>query len=130
MNDDLEGMLIAACPSLFNSNTISISGGDGWFDLIMDCSVRLEALNQTLPEDQRFTVAQIKEKFGGLRYYLDYKAEYQNDEAYAIIAEAERRADNTCSRCGSTKNVSTRGERWIYTMCDSCSDESLPERAR
>lgn len=117
MTDELEHMLRSACPTIFSGDTISVGGGHGWFDLIMECSLKLEALNVTLPEDERFTVAQIKEKFGGLRYYLDGKP---NEQAYAIIQEAENKADKTCAQCGSEKNVHTRSDRWVYTICDAC----------
>lgn len=57
-------------------------------------------------------VHQIKEKFGGLRFYYDGG----DDEVSGMVRMAEAWADSTCETCGD------RGERrhggWIRTLCD------------
>jgi hypothetical protein len=55
---------------------------------------------------------QIKEKFGGLRFYYDGGDEYIS----GLVSMAESWAGNTCETCGE------KGERrsggWIRTLCD------------
>jgi hypothetical protein len=57
-------------------------------------------------------VVQIKEKFGGLRFYYDGG----DDEISGMVRMAEAWADHTCEECGN------KGERrsggWIRTLCD------------
>jgi hypothetical protein len=59
------------------------------------------------------TVAQIKEKFGGLRFYYDGGDEYIS----GLVSMAESWATCSCETCG------TPGERreggWIRTLCDT-----------
>jgi hypothetical protein len=58
------------------------------------------------------TVMQIKEKFGGLRFYYDGGDDYIS----GLVSMAESWAGNTCETCGD------KGERrsggWIRTLCD------------
>jgi hypothetical protein len=58
------------------------------------------------------TVEQIKEKFGGLRFY------YQGGDDYihGLVTMAESWADNTCEECGTLGE--RRGGGWIRTLCD------------
>jgi len=58
---------------------------------------------------------QVKEKFGGLRFY------YQggNTEIHNTISFAESLSYYICETCGSMDNVSqTKG--WVYTWCEEC----------
>ena len=57
-------------------------------------------------------VAQIKEKFGGLRFYYD-----GGDSAVAgMVTMAESWAAHTCEECGKPGKSRTGG--WIRTLCD------------
>ena len=58
-------------PKLF-SNLSYVECADGWADLIDKVSRRIHLINNSYEnkEDGVFA-AQIKEKFGGLRYYVD-----------------------------------------------------------
>jgi hypothetical protein len=61
---------------------------------------------------------QMKEKFGGLRFYTDSGDDYVE----GMIRMAEFLCENTCQDCGSEENIGkTRG--WIYTICKSCADK-------
>ena len=67
-------------------------------------------------------ITQVKEKFGGLRFYIDGG----DDEIYGMIGLAESLSYRTCEFCGTTKDVGqTQG--WIITCCKACvdSDEKL-----
>ena len=58
------------------------------------------------------TAAQVKEKFGGLRFYVDGG----DDWVYGAISMAESMSYRTCEVCGAPGV--TRGEGWIRTTCD------------
>jgi len=99
-----------------------IACGDGWFKLIYDLSDELERLikkwRKANPKETYWPCAfQVKEKFGGLRFYMTFGSE----EIFSAINAAERKSFRICERCGKTgrpRNV--RG--WITTLCDKCSD--------
>ena len=61
-------------------------------------------------------ITQIKEKFGGLRFY------YQGGDSNidGMVTLAEDLSYSTCELCGSTKNVSQSNNGWIYTRCEDC----------
>ncbi len=91
--------------------------GTGWFDLIYRLSEKLEAEIMKLPEDKRhlYKAAQVKEKFGGLRFYMTA----DNDAMSKLIDAAESEAEETCESCGSKgKGRNHRG--WFITLCENC----------
>jgi hypothetical protein len=59
--------------------------------------------------------SQMKEKFGGLRFYTD-----GHDEVIeGMIKMAEHLCDNTCQDCGSEEDLGmTTG--WISVLCRNC----------
>lgn len=77
--------------------------GIGWLRIIVDLDRKLAEI------DPDYTIEQVKEKFGGLRYYFDSK-EHQ-EEMYQLVKEAENLCWQTCETCGSTEGVarSSRG---------------------
>lgn len=70
-------------------------------------------------------IIQIKEKFGGLRFYIDGG----DDTIYGMISLAEGMSYRTCEFCGTTENVG-RTQGWIITCCKSCleSNDNLKDR--
>jgi hypothetical protein len=67
---------------------------------------------ETIPQ---VTVDQVKEKFGGLRFYYSGG----NDTIHGMVWLAEHMSYNICEICGSTKNLgSTTG--WIKNICEEC----------
>ena len=77
--------------------------GKGWSKLI-------DEIYEFLPED--ITILQVKEKFGGLRFYVASASEEVLDRIYAI----EERSLTICDVCGRTGQPTTKG--WIATRCD------------
>jgi hypothetical protein len=57
-------------------------------------------------------VAQIKEKFGGLRFYYDGGDEHIS----GMVRMAESWASNVCEECGNPGKSRSGG--WIKTLCD------------
>lgn len=86
----------------------------GWNDLIFDCHKRL------LEIDENYKVAQIKEKFGGLRFYFDScKVPSAWGEMRKIVDDFEARSLSVCEMCGGSGSKVVLSN-WIKTMCDDC----------
>jgi hypothetical protein len=60
-------------------------------------------------------IDQIKEKFGGLRFYYSGG----DDAIDGMTSLAESLSYKICESCGTTKNVGQTGG-WIYTVCWDC----------
>ena len=95
-----------------------VSCGPGWDELILATNEKLARI------DSNYEIQQVKEKFGGLRFYAstevtDPEARLEFDR---IISEAELEASRTCEACGSTEPpVTTKAVRyWVQTLCQPC----------
>ena len=84
----------------------------GWRDLLWQLCEDIEKLG---PGDD-FEVHQVKEKFGGLRFYTSGTTNEVSDR----ISQAESESYETCESCGTKENVTTGGKGWISTLCDKC----------
>ena len=100
-----------------------ITCGDGWFDILWDLSESIQGLLNNLSKEEQdlFAVEQVKEKFGGLRYY--YEAPKSIDgKIDKLVRDAEIKAYQTCEWCGASgKNEAYGG--WMTTLCDKCRDK-------
>ncbi len=83
---------------------------DGWFDLIHDLAAEITAIAER--DDLTVVAMQVKEKFGGLRFYLE---ERETPELRQVIDAAERRSFTVCEltgepgrRCKSKKGFDYR----------------------
>jgi hypothetical protein len=88
--------------------------GSGWLDIVTRLHTGLKELYPG------YKPMQIKEKFGGLRYYVkDYPSDQKTYEKFlALIRDAEREADETCEDCGTKEGVNTVSTGgWIRTLC-------------
>lgn len=61
---------------------------------------------------------QIKEKFGGLRFYTGRTTE----EMFARIAQAENESFQTCDQCGEPGKP-RNDNYWVATLCDRCHEK-------
>jgi hypothetical protein len=108
--------------------------GDGWYQILdslcgqiqhhIDWSHKNHAwdvdYNEKNPHTPRpvrkiipqVVTSQIKEKFGGLRFYYDGG----DDEISGMVRMAESWAAHTCEECGAPGML--RGKGWMYTACD------------
>ena len=82
----------------------------------------VRCLGQMLDNVGSVVVAQVKEKFGGLRVYLEASDAHRREyEACAVLVDlAEAICANTCQDCASTRGVTTGGHRWTLTLCGEC----------
>jgi hypothetical protein len=82
-----------------------------------------EAITEEQYEELNLTVQQVKEKFGGLRFYI-----YGGDEYIrGMIAFAESMSYKTCESCGNPGKVGGKG--WITTLCVPCREEKDKKEA-
>ena len=62
-------------------------------------------------------VLQVKEKFGGLRFYVNSATE----EMYRLISEAESQSYEICEECGKPGTLSQKIKGgWMKTLCLEC----------
>ena len=88
----------------------------GWTRLVFNCSREIHRLIKKNREMYRgFEVVQIKEKFGGLRYYTTFT----DDKVSSIINKYERISLHTCMDCGS-KHAQSYNGGWVVTLCKRC----------
>lgn len=92
--------------------------GDGWVPIIDRLAEKLVALGWN-PETQ---LAQVKEKFGTLRFYIDGPLN-NNDLANEFVNVAESESAVTCETCGQPGRL--RRGAWLHTSCDK---HAVPER--
>jgi len=99
-----------------------IECGSGWYDLLDELCGRIEReLNgEELDIRKAFTITQIKEKFGGLRFYVGSAT----DRIYDIISDYEEKSFKVCEMCGTVGEAyDIRG--WISTLCRKCVTPAL-----
>ncbi len=91
----------------------------GWWPIIESLSANIQSHidwwnknREARPVVEQVVVQQIKEKFGGLRFY------YQggDDTIRGMVRMAESWAARTCEECG--KPGQSRSGGWIKTLCD------------
>ncbi len=124
MRKDLDEALVRDFPNLYRDRHADMTQtcmcwgfpGDGWEPLIRRLSEKLEAMILQLPEDQRdgCCASQVKEKFGGLRFYMSAYVPAISE----LIDAAEAESLVTCESCGAPGTVA--GKSWIKCLCDAC----------
>ena len=92
---------------------------DGWriaFGEQLCEDLRAELEHSGAIDDYR--IIQIKEKYGGLRWYDNGNTK----EGYGIISKYAALSERTCIVCGKPATKITTG--WISPYCDECCPES------
>lgn len=94
-----------------------IECGKGWYWLLDNL---MSEITTYLKDNEHrdiplVRVTQIKEKFGGLRFYYDGGDDY----VHGMVWLAEGLSYKICETCGSTEEVSQTGG-WIKTICKKC----------
>jgi hypothetical protein len=111
--------------------------GDGWYNILdqlcgniqshIDWSIKNNAwdvekdsknIRSIVPQ---VVAAQVKEKFGSLRFYYDGGDDYIR----GLSVMAESMSMVTCETCGAPGK--TRGRGWMYTACDTHAQEGDKE---
>lgn len=90
--------------------------GDGWYTIIDSLCGQIQNhidwQNRKEEKVAQVVADQVKEKFGGLRFYYSGG----DDVVDGMVRMAESWAANTCETCGKPGKL--RGGGWLYTACD------------
>lgn len=89
------------------------SVGPGWIPLLDQLCTDLVALGWNRE------VYQIKEKFGGLRFYAKSDDNYQ--VLRPVLAAAEAKSLTICEHCGAPGELN-RTRAWLRTLCVPCGE--------
>jgi hypothetical protein len=142
MREDLDQQLCEKYPKIFANRhgdmketamCWGLSCGDGWYNIIdtlcaniqshIDWSIknhRYDVVNNTTsirPAVKQVVAVQVKEKFGGLRFYYDGGDDYIR----GLSSMAESMSIRTCEECGSPGQQRNGG--WVRTLCDYHEEE-------
>jgi hypothetical protein len=110
-------------PKMFANPYGGFAVGTGWWPILESLCANIqsytdwknrsaEAGYKDFKPVNQVVVTQIKEKFGGLRFYYDGG----DDMIDGMVRMAEAWADHTCEECG--KPGKSRNGGWIKTLCD------------
>jgi len=87
----------------------------GWYELVFDL---MEILRDI---DPNIKVRQIKEKFGGLRFYTENTV---SEETQHLINMTEKESLSVCEFTGK-KGMNRKIHDWWKTCCDEIAEEVL-----
>ena len=103
-------------PKMFKEAYGGIAVGSGWWPIIERlCNNIQNYIDWQVKNNKdcsQVVVEQIKEKFGGLRFYYQGGDEYIN----GLVTMAESWAAHSCETCGAPGERRSGG--WIRTLCD------------
>jgi len=123
MQKELELKLVEKYPKLFEDygksemETCMAWGcecGNGWY-LILD------ELFEKLSKFPDIVLAQVKEKFGTLRVYLEGVTSENHTEVYGYVDSATNKSSRTCELCGEIGRLRTDG--WFRVTCYNCEEK-------
>jgi hypothetical protein len=93
--------------------------GPGWIHIIAKLHNAIFLMNPN------YRIAQVKQKLGGLRYYIYLDPQESEDSKNAkkiinnFIYLAEHQASETCEQCGEPGKL-TKTNMYYRTACDYC----------
>jgi hypothetical protein len=117
-------------PSIFAQAYGGFSCGEGWWPILESLCTNIQRhidwknetrekllkdnpYKHTIPEEvEQVVVHQIKEKFGGLRFYY----EGGDDTIDGMVSMAESWACHSCETCGKPGKTTSAG--WIKVACE------------
>ena len=117
--------LIEKYPDIFqdyegNPGRVNWSCPPGWIPIVDSLCSTIQSYI-TNNNFSQIVCVQVKEKFGGLRFYYeprDLVTDY-------LVSMAERLSRQTCLDCGATSDAEIRNVGgWLAVLCDKCNSES------
>ncbi len=132
MQKELEDKLFNKYPKIFKQKDLPMSKtcmcwgiecGDGWYNILdILCKQIQWHIDKNLKEDElegnvQVEATQVKEKFGGLRFYYHGG----NDFINGLVWMAEGMSERTCERCGAPGKPDSTS--WVTTLCESCRNQ-------
>jgi hypothetical protein len=112
-------------PKMFSQPYGGFAIGEGWWPIIESLCANIQSHTdwwnknrETRPVVEQVVVEQIKEKFGGLRFYY----EGGDEQISGMVRMAEAWASHACEECGAIGTLGGKG--WIKTLCPTHRAES------
>ena len=114
--DAFEKHITEQFPQMFTEPYGGFCCGEGWWPIIAElCGQIQNHINWKNRQSEivpQVVVGQIKEKFGGLRFYYSGG----DDAIDGMVSMAESWAAHSCETCGAPGE--RRDGSWIKTLCD------------
>jgi len=132
VKEELQERLFKKYPKIFRQKDLpmtetamcwGIDCGDGWFWLIDKLCEYLQFQTDENGWPQVEAV-QVKEKFGGLRFYIGSGS----SEIFEVISFAESLSESICEDCGSIRDVGQTEGGWVWTLCAECAAAKKREK--
>jgi len=143
MQENLQNTLYSKYPKIFRQKDLDmrqtalcwgLDCGQGWYTLLDELcgeiqnhidneneNIKYKKERGELPPDApnfpQVEATQVKEKFGGLRFYVNY----YDDFICGAISMAESMSYRICEKCGNPGKPNEEG--WIITLCQSCREK-------
>ena len=111
MKTELQNKLFDKYPKIFVQKVLEIDTGDGWYDILDTLCGQIQ--NHQNLFGLNVEAVQVKEKFGGLRFYYNGGDEFIE----GLTSMAEAISNRTCEECGSPGTQNNTG--WVRTRCPS-----------
>ena len=94
---------------------------EGWAKLCEDLCAELKVLFDSIGFKD-YSLCQVKEKFGSLRWYEGSGVPIKiGDEYSKIMRKYEQLSEKTCCVCGAPATKISRG--WVCPFCDGCAEK-------
>jgi hypothetical protein len=136
MRQELAENIYQQCPLIYrgrhqgpdkNLMCFGFECGSGWYDLILTLSVQIEQLTEKLRDegvepDYLPMVTQVKEKYGGLRFYLTVSTDKMDE----LIGQAEEDSMRICEECGAEGKLMVAYGRFLTTCCEMHRTPGVP----
>lgn len=108
----------------YHTNDKNKGPSDWTYDSVERDLREVHELREVPKRVKKVIAVQVKEKFGGLRFYYD-----GGDSVISgMVQMAEGMSYRTCEICGC--QAQTRRDRWITTQCDPCYNNREQRRAQ
>jgi len=132
MREELDNALCVKYPKIFAQRNMPMNEtamcwgfccGDGWYDILDSlCNQIQHHIDWKQEQKEKYNrgegcvqvvAVQVKDKFGGLRFYYDGG----DDMINGMVRMAESWASHTCETCGDKGKHRVTGG-WHYVACD------------
>ena len=117
--DAFEKKMHEKYPLMFAEPYGGFAVGEGWWPILEALCGNIQSHidwwnknRETRPVVEQVVVHQIKEKFGGLRFYY----EGGDEQISGMVTMAEAWADHSCETCGKPGKATSAG--WIKVACE------------
>ena len=114
--DEFAARMTGRFPKMLAGKYGGFAVGEGWWPILESLCANiqhhLDWKNKNSEVVPQVTVEQIKEKFGGLRFYYSGG----DEQIHGMVRMAEAWADAICEECGAPGKRRDGG--WIKTLCD------------